>query len=71
MLCKARPPLAHLNQIAVLLNVDDLKDALGLINVSKRKGYWDLMLDDVATLLSLRVDFEGSKVNNLLQIDDE
>lgn len=70
-LCKACPPLARLNQITVLLNVDDLEDALDLISVSKRKGNWDLKLDDVKTLLSLRVDFEGSKVNDLLQIDDE
>ena len=70
-LCKACPPLARLNQITVLLNVDDLEDALDLISVSKRKGNWDLKLDDVKTLLSLRVDFEGSKVNDLLQLDDE
>ena len=70
-LCKACPPLARLNQITVLLNVDDLEDALDLISVSKRKGLWDLKLDDVKTLLSLRVDFEGSKVNDLLQLDDE
>ena len=70
-LCKACPPLARLNQVTVLLNVDDLEDALDLISVSKRKDNWDLKLDDVKTLLSLRVDFEGSKVNDLLQIDDE
>lgn len=70
-LCKSCPPLARLNQITVLLNVDDLEDALDLISVSKRKGSWDLKLDDVKTLLSLRVDFEGSKVNDLLQFDDE
>ena len=47
------------------------EDALDLISVSKRKGNWDLKLDDAKTLLSLRVDFEGSKVNDLLQVDDE
>jgi len=41
-----------------------------LISVSKRKDNWDLKLDDVKKLLCLRVDFEGSKVNELLQIDD-
>lgn len=70
-LCKACPPLSRLNQITTLLNVDDLEDALDLISVSKSKGNWDLKLDDVKSLLSLRVDFEGSKVNDLLQVDDE
>ncbi|KAL7536864.1 hypothetical protein ACHAXR_007442 [Thalassiosira sp. AJA248-18] len=70
-LCKACPPLARLNQITLLMNVDDLEDALDLISVSKRKGNWDLKLDDAKTLLSLRVDFEGSKVNDLLQVDEE
>lgn len=70
-LCKACPPLARLNQIALLMNVDDLEDVLDLISVSKRKGVWDLKLDDAKTLLSLRVDFEGDKVNDLLQIDDD
>jgi len=70
-LCKACPPLARLNQITLLMNVEDLEDALDLISVSKRKGNWDLKLDDAKTLLSLRVDFEGSKVDDLLQIEDE
>lgn len=70
-LCKACPPLARLNQVALLMNVDDLEDVLDLISVSKRKGVWDLKLDDAKTLLSLRVDFEGDKVNDLLQMDDE
>ncbi|KAL7426769.1 hypothetical protein ACHAXH_000451 [Discostella pseudostelligera] len=69
-LCKACPPLSRLNQITLLMNVDDLEDALDLISVSKRKDNWDLKLDDVKKLLCLRVDFEGSKVNELLQIDD-
>lgn len=70
-LCKACPPLARLNQITLLMNVEDLEDALDLISVSKRKGTWDLKLDDAKTLLSLRVDFEGSKVDDLLQVEDE
>mmetsp|Transcript_25352 Transcript_25352/g.38939 ORF Transcript_25352/g.38939 Transcript_25352/m.38939 type:complete len:1017 (-) Transcript_25352:72-3122(-) len=70
-LCKICPPLARLNQIALLMNVDDLEDVLDLISVSKRKGVWDLKLDEAKTLLSLRVDFEGEKVNDLLQMDDE
>ncbi|KAL9189319.1 hypothetical protein ACHAXT_011809 [Thalassiosira profunda] len=70
-LCRACPPLARLNQIALLLNVDDLEDALDLISVSKRKGQWDLKLDDAKALLGLRVDFDLSKVNDLLQVEDE
>jgi len=70
-LCKACPPLARLNQITLLMNVDDLEDALDLISVSKRKGNWDLKLDDAKLLLSLRVDFEGDKVNDLLNPNDE
>jgi len=70
-LCRACPSLARLNQITLLMNVDDLEDALDLISVSKRKGNWDLKLDDAKTLLSLRVDFEGAKVNDLLQIEEE
>lgn len=70
-LCRACPPLARLNQITLLMNVDDLEDALDLITISKRKGTWDLKLDDAKTLLSMRVDFEGSQVNDLLTIDEE
>ena len=70
-LCKACPPLARLNQITLLMNVDDLEDALDLISVSKRKGNWDLKLDDAKLLLGLRVDFEGDKVNDLLNPNDE
>ncbi len=69
-LCKACPPISRLNQIALLMNVDDLEDALDLISVSRMKGTWALKLDDAKKLLCLRVDFEGSKVNELLQIDD-
>lgn len=70
-LCKICPPLSRLNQITLLMNVEDLEDALDLISVSKRKGNWELKLDDAKKLLSLRVDFEGSKINDLLQIEDE
>ncbi|KAL3767861.1 hypothetical protein ACHAWO_013680 [Cyclotella atomus] len=69
-LCKSCPALGRLNQIALLLNVDDLEDALDLISVNKRKGNWDLKIDDAKTLLSMRVDFEGSKVNDLLEVDE-
>ena len=45
-LCQACTPFARLNQITLLTNMDDLEDALDLISVSKRKGNWDLKLDD-------------------------
>lgn len=64
-------PLARLSQIALLLNVDDLDDVLDLISSSKRKNQWDLKLDDAKSLLSLRVDFEGHKVNELLNFADD
>ncbi len=69
-LCKSCPALGRLNQIALLLNVDDLDDALDLISVNKRKGNWDLKLDEAKTLLTTRVDFEGEKVNDLLKVDE-
>ena len=64
-------PIARLSQIALLMNVDDLDDVLDLISSSKRKGNWDLKLDDAKSLLNLRDDFEGRKVNDLLRIPDE
>lgn len=68
---RACTPLARLLQIAKLLNVDDLDDVLDLITASKRKGNWDLKVDEAKAFLSLRVEFEGSKVNELLRIDDD
>ena len=65
------PPMARLMQIAKLLNVDDLEDVVDLISSSKRKANWDLKLDDAKAFLSLRVEFEGRKVNELLNIDNE
>ena len=69
-LYKACNPLARLAQIALLMNVDDLEDVLDLISSSKRKNMWDLSLNDAKAFLNLRVDFEGRKVNELLQISD-
>lgn len=63
--------LARLSQIALLMNVDDLDDVLDLISSSKRKGNWDLTLDDAKALLNLRLDFEGRKVNELLRISED
>jgi len=70
-LYKASTPVARLSQIALLMNVDDLEDVLDLIASSKRKGNWDLKLDDAKAFLNLRVDFEGRKVNELLRISEE
>jgi hypothetical protein len=70
-LYRACMPLARLMQIAKLLNVDDLEDVLDLITASKRKGNWDLKLEDAKAFLSLRVEFESRKVNELLRISED
>lgn len=69
-LYKSCNPLARLAQISLLMNVDDLDDVLDLITSSKRKKMWDLTLGDCKTFLTLRVDFETRKVNELLQMSD-
>lgn len=69
-LYRACVPLARLLQISKLLNVDDLEDVVDLISASKRKGNWDLKLEDAKAFLSLRVEFEAAKVNELLRISD-
>jgi hypothetical protein len=68
---KACPPLNRLLQIAKLLNVDDLEDVVDLIASSKRKGNWDLKLDDAKAYLSLRVEFESDNVSELLRLPDD
>ena len=50
---RACPPLSRLLQIAKLLTVDDLKDFLDLMSSAKRKGNWDLKLEDARALFSL------------------
>eukprot|EP00934_Nitzschia_sp_Nitz4_P006199 Nitzschia sp. Nitz4//scaffold98_size77359//3539//6343//NITZ4_005533-RA/size77359-snap-gene-0.0-mRNA-1//1//CDS//3329560712//6189//frame0 len=70
-LYRACTPLARLVQIAKLLNVDDLEDVLDLIGASKRKGNWDLKLDEARSFLALRVEFESSRINELLKIPDD
>lgn len=70
-LCRACTPLARLVQISKLLNVDDLEDVLDLISSSKRKGAWDLKLDDAKAFLQLRVEFEASKVQSLLRVPED
>lgn len=67
---RACTPLARLVQIAKLLNVDDLDDVLDLISASKRKGNWDLKLEDAKAYLSLRVEFEADRIQELLRLPD-
>jgi conserved oligomeric Golgi complex subunit 4 len=65
------PSLSRILQIAKLLSVDDLDDVLDLINSSKRKGNWDLKLSDAKAFLCARIEFEASKVNELLRLPGE
>ena len=64
-------PLSRLMQIAKLMNLDDLEDVLDLISSSKRKGNWDLKMEDSKAYLSLRVEFESDLVEQLLGAVDE
>jgi conserved oligomeric Golgi complex subunit 4 len=63
---KACPTLSRLLQVGQLLSVDDLEDVTDLIHSSKRKGLWDLKMDDVKAFLSARVEFDAAKVDELL-----
>jgi conserved oligomeric Golgi complex subunit 4 len=68
---KSCPALSKLLQIAKLLSVDDLDDVLDLISGAKRKGNWDLKLDDAKAFLSLRVEFDATKIDDLLRLPDD
>ncbi|KAL3908778.1 MAG: hypothetical protein SGILL_008352, partial [Bacillariaceae sp.] len=70
-LYRACTPLARLLQIAKLMNLDDLEDVMDLISSSKRKGNWDLKLEDSKAYLSLRVEFDAERVSQLLRVADE
>eukprot|EP00536_Pseudo-nitzschia_multiseries_P001397 jgi/Psemu1/181101/e_gw1.18.211.1 len=70
-LCNACTPLSRLLQIAKLMNLDDLEDVLDLIASSKRKGNWDLKMEDAKAYLSLRVEFDADIVGQLLRAVDE
>lgn len=63
-------PLARLVQITHLMNVDDLEDVLDLMSSLKRKQTFYLTVDDTKAFLNLRTDFEGRRINELLQISD-
>ena len=64
---KACPALSRLLQISQLMSVDDLEDVTDLIHSSKRKGNWDLKMEDVKAFLSARVEFDAAKVDELLR----
>jgi len=70
-ICNACTPLSRLMQIAKLMNLDDVEDVLDLISSSKRKGNWDLKMEDSRSYLSLRVEFEADLVSQLLKVVDE
>lgn len=70
-LYRACTSLSRLVQIAKLMNLDDLEDVLDLITSSKRKGNWDLKLDDSKAFLSLRVEFDSERVGQLLRVAEE
>mmetsp|Transcript_22587 Transcript_22587/g.53399 ORF Transcript_22587/g.53399 Transcript_22587/m.53399 type:complete len:976 (+) Transcript_22587:117-3044(+) len=70
-LYRACTSLSRLVQIAKLMNLDDLEDVLDLISSSKRKGNWDLKLDDSNSFLSLRVEFDSERVGQLLRVAEE
>lgn len=38
--------------------------------MNKREYNWDLKVDNAKTLVLMRVDFGGEKVNDLLKVDD-
>jgi len=71
VLYNACMPFSRLMQIAKLMNLDDLEDVLDLISSSKRKGNWDLKIEDSKAYLSLRVEFESDLVEQLLGAVDE
>lgn len=68
---KACPSLSRLNQMARLINIDDLEDVLDLMAASKRKQQWDLKEEDAQTFLSQRVDFDAERIQELLRIPED
>lgn len=68
---RACPALSKLVQIAKLQSVDDLEDVLDLISSAKRKGQWDLKLDDVKAFLGARVEFDSNKIDELLRLPED
>jgi hypothetical protein len=68
---QACPSLSRLVQMARLINIDDLEDVMDLMAASKRKGQWDLKEEDAQSFLSQRVDFDASRVQELLRIPED
>ena len=66
-LCRACKPLSRLVQISSLMRVDDLDDVLDLISREKRKGGWDMSMEESRNYLSQRVEFESDRINHLLR----
>jgi len=52
------------------MNVDDLEDVMDLISSLKRKQSFYITLSDTKAFLNLRTEFEGRRINELLQISD-
>ena len=68
---KACPSLSRLNQMARLINIDDLEDVLDLMAASKRKGQWDLKEEDAQSFLSQRIDFDAERIQEMLRIPED
>ena len=68
---KACPALSKLQQIAKLLSTDEVDDVSDLIVSLKRKGNWDLKSDDTKTFLYLRIEFDATRVNEMLRLPDD
>ena len=67
---KACPSLSRLNQMARLINIDDLEDVLDLMAASERKGQ-NLKEEDAQSFLAQRVDFDADRIRELLRIPED
>jgi len=70
-LYKACNPASRMAQIALLMNVDDIEDVIDLISSAKRKGAWDLSMNDARAFLCNRSDFDSIQVHDLLKGPNE
>lgn len=70
-LFKACQPLSRLAQIALLVNVDNLDDVPDLITNSKKKGIWNLSVNDTKAFLKLHIKFESRKINELMKVSED
>lgn len=60
-------PLARLIQITNFLNVDDVEDVVDLVSSLKRKNELRLSMSEIKGFLSVRIEFEGRRINDLLK----